>query len=247
MESRIVRPENVPLLDLNLLYAKKIKRYVQVTDDKEYEDADYLMRSKFYSVEKLNKDQRTVFDYIFNHNESIVGIQAGPGCGKSFLLKTMGFDRDMQHKTKFMVVIFKKDLLDTFDYFNGDKWTVAKFMMNLLGLNYCSYTALHLQLSVHHITSYQYLLVLIALFARARHTNRHQVIFKFDEYTVISKELLYVVLMVCRYQNHGAIFCGDRNQLQTIHSSAHTYQFSSFDMVEAFPDKTFTLKLKYAN
>lgn len=242
MEKKTVRPQKIPLLDLKLLCAKKIKRFVQATDEKEYEVAEYLARSKVYSVERLNADQRAVFDYVFHHNESIVGIQAGPGCGKSFLLKTMGYDRSMQRKTKFMVVIFKKDLLDTFDYFNGDKWTVAKFMMCLLGLNYCAYTALDVQLSVHTITPYQYLLVLIALFARARHAERHRIMFKFDEYTVISKELLYVVLMVCRYKNQGAIFCGDRNQLQTIHNSAHTFQLSSFDMVEAFADKTFNLK-----
>lgn len=241
-EEITVKPKIIPLLDVTVLRKNDgIKRAVQKTDDSEYADVIYLERSNFYSALKLNSCQRAVFDYVYRNSQAIIGIQAGPGCGKSFLLKTMGYDRKMQHKTKFMVVIFKKDLLDTFDYFHGEKWTVAKFMMILLNLKFFAYTALDMQLSVHNISPYQYLLILISLYARAKYEERHQIMFKFDEYTVISKELLYVVLMVCKYNKIGAIFCGDRNQLQTIHSSAHTSHFSSFDMVAAFADKTFTL------
>lgn len=202
-----------------------------------YEHSDHDMDMLRYKVDNLNKDQRKIWDYIVNNRNEIVTIQAGPGCGKSYALKTIAYNLK---DNKFDTIIYKHDLLSSFKY-NSRRSTVAKFVMNTLGMNYYAYKAFDKLLS-SKLTSYEFILVITSMIKRAKLPNLKGGIVFLDEYTIISKPILLVILMLLEYHKIGTIVCGDRNQLQNIFNSKHA-QLSSYTLAASFAKREFELHI----
>lgn len=55
---------------------------------------------------------------------------------------------------------------------------------------------------------------------------------------MIPKPFLFVLLILLRHNNVGAVICGDCNQLQNIYNSRHTHD-SSYDIARSFADRVF--------
>lgn len=62
-----------------------------------------------------------------------------------------------------------------------------------------------------------------------------------DEYTVMPKPLLLVLLLILNRYNLGAVIYGDKNQLQNIHNTNHAGDGSSYDFVRLVANKEFDL------
>lgn len=193
-----------------------------------------------YNHNRLNYKQKCIYDYFLQHLNTICLVQAGPGCGKSFLLNTIAHSNP---HLRIELIIFKKDLLRSFTAENIQKWTVARFMMNLLSINYKEYEALEEQLSWSY-TPYEFMLIVISLLKAARLPDFKGSVVFLDEYTVIPKPLLFIILTLLNYYKIGTIICGDMFQLQNIHNSKHTEYLSSHSLACEFvpADANFTLE-----
>lgn len=190
-----------------------------------------------YSYEKLNQEQRIVYDYVAANPQDIITIQAGPGCGKSFLLKTIAYNLPNIHKH---VIIFKHDLLYSFRHC-AERHTVAKFIMQTLQINYFEYKALDKQISMN-ITSVEFMLSIVAMIKKAQLKNIKFSILFLDEYTIVSKPILLILLMILEYHKIGTIICGDKNQLQNIHNSQHAI-LSAHTLAKSFSRREFNLHI----
>ncbi|ATY70179.1 DNAhel 2 [Tomelloso virus] len=199
--------------------------------DKVRHDNEMVM----YRECNLNSEQREIFDCIKEDPTRIILLQAGPGCGKSYTLKTIAYGIK---NVKFDTIIYKLDLLDSFKY-NTRRFTVAKFVMRLLQIGYFQYQALDRLLS-QTISFYDFMLVITAMIKKSKLPNMLGGVVFLDEYTVVSKPILLVTLMLLEYHKIGAIICGDRNQLQNIFNSRHA-PLSSYKIASSFADKSFVL------
>lgn len=193
-----------------------------------------------YRVENLNKDQRNVFDYVVNNQRNITILQAGPGTGKTFTMLTVAHYLASINKIA-NVVIYKHDLVDMYRL-STYGYTVAQFMMSLLNISFYEYVALERQLNAN-MSVEQFINIIVNFVRRCEKINDKftERLLILDEYTVISKPLLFVLMMVLRCCNVGAVICGDRNQLQNIHNSLHCGNCSAFDIVSAFSHNVFNL------
>jgi hypothetical protein len=55
-----------------------------------------------------------------------------------------------------------------------------------------------------------------------------------DEYTIIPKSLLFVLLAIARRENVGVVICGDKDQLQNIRNTEHSAKNTSFKIASMF-------------
>ncbi|CAH0393287.1 unnamed protein product [Bemisia tabaci] len=196
--------------------------------------------AQFYHRDRLNADQRNIFDYVLSHPGRIVLVQAGPGTGKTFTMLAIA-----QACTKpVKVVIYKRDLLIPFRHC-AVQYTVAKFCMMLFDLNFMAYKALDKQLASN--VSVEELIISIGGLLRLAlkniaHTVDDCEILIIDEHTLIPKIIMFVILLICRIRPLTLIISGDRNQLQNIHNSIHARGISSYEIIESFADRVFSLR-----
>lgn len=193
----------------------------------------------------LNAQQREIYTYWRDgdghqyfeddYERGIVTIQAGPGCGKSFTLKSL-----IHHAIdRAGVIIFKHDLLQEFR-FAYYRATVAGFIMNVLGLNFKTYEAIDRQIS-RRMSIKQFFSVMIAGIKKAKLPSLVGCTMILDEYTVVSKPFLTLLLILFEHHHINVILCGDKNQLQNIHNSPHA-AISSFRIARSFSTRVFTLE-----
>lgn len=156
------------------------------------------------------------------------------GTGKTFTLMTIAHSIDRP----VFVIIYKHDLLSTFKYV-AQRYTIAKFFMDLLGIQFCQYQALELQLS-GRMNSVEFITCIVSMIRNAKMPHMQGGLVILDEYTVVPKPLLLLLLVLLKHYRIGTIICGDKNQLQNIHNSSHA-RCSSFDIASRFVDETFGL------
>lgn len=197
-------------------------------------ESELIIEQKKFKRTNLNVDQHKIFEYVLKHPTRIITIQAGPGCGKSFTLKTIAYE-----SRKFVnVIIYKHDLLHTFRY-AANRYTVAKMMMSIFNLTFYQYNAVELGIS-SNLTSMEFMVAIVSLLKCSQLGKFAESIVFLDEYTVIPKPLLLILLMLFEYYNIGCICCGDKDQLQNILNSRHAI-CSSYDIANAFSIKSFQL------
>lgn len=113
--------------------------------------------------------------------------------------------------------------------------------MEVLSLRYFQYQALEGQLC-GKLSGVEFMCAILALIKRASLPNMLGSLVILDEYTVVPKPLLLLVLVLLKIHRIGTIICGDKNQLQNIHNSKHT-RLSSYDLARRLADRTFTLDI----
>lgn len=196
--------------------------------------SDYDEEVKEYCVERLTAEQKEIYDYISENPNAICVIQAGPGSGKTFVLKTLTYH---SNKSKFSVVIFKHDLLHMFRY-SGNRSTVAAYIMRMLNVNFMAFKALD-SFTNSNISPVEFGIHMCKLMESSKVTVKNIVIM--DEYTVISKPFLVLILIMNYHRKVGTILCGDRDQLQCIRETNMMKSNSSFDIARQMSNRTFSL------
>lgn len=178
-----------------------------------------------YHIKNLNKEQLKAWNYINDNPYKINLLDAFPGSGKTF------FNLAIAHNFKMPVniVCFKNDIVDLF-WLCARRFTLASLMMKIFKMSYYTYKEFEKQLS-YKMTSYEFLLVMISMLEEAKLPNFGESIIIIDEYTVISKPLLCILLILLKIYGIGCIVSGDNNQLPCIHDSNHT-SLSSYDLVK---------------
>lgn len=198
-------------------------------------EVDRAREMELYSVKSLNADQRLIWEYVRDNTKKICLIQAGPGCGKSFVLKTIAYNHP---KANFESLIYKHDLLAAYRYCTR-RFTIARFMMRIMKIQFMRYTALEKAMSFS-ISTFEFMLCMTKLLQRSRLPDFRGSIVFLDEYSVMSKSFLVAILTLLEHHGVGAVVCGDRNQLQNIHNSKHAL-LSAYDLAHEFAHKTFNL------
>lgn len=188
-----------------------------------------------YRYQALNNDQKKIFDYVKKNPTAIITIQAGPGCGKSFVLKTIAHSL---RETPSTAIIYKHDLLHSFKNC-AQLFTVCRFIMHALKISYYDYLSLDMLIS-SKITAFQFISAIVNIVRESKFFNIAGTRIFLDEYTVITKPTLVTMLMILDHHKIGTILCGDRNQLQNIHNSQHAI-LSSYSIAQAYSAREFNL------
>lgn len=225
--------------DAKALQHKALKRrskYFDMTEKNEvFIESDKLKEKQLHCVSALNRGQSEIYEYLLTNTDKICLIQAGPGCGKSFVLKTIAF----HHPTaNFESIIYKKDLLLGYKYCTR-RFTVARFMMSIFNIGFKEYQSLERAMS-QSLSTFDYMFCLVKLLSISTLPDFKDSIVFLDEYSVMSKSFLVVILTLFEHYGIGAVICGDRNQLQNIHNSKHAL-LSSYDLANEFAAKKFNL------
>lgn len=191
-----------------------------------------------YDSARLNQEQKEIFNYMHvnrhNPNGNIVLVQAGPGTGKTFTMLSL----TVTWASPVEVIIFKNDLLNIFSKCGASTMSVTRFLMEAFDLSYMQYRSFEVQLN-KNVSVYDFILIFVGLLRNFKCLKRNA-FYIFDEYTFISKPMLLIILMYLKIYKRNAIFCGDKNQLQSIRKCNHLLS-SSFDIVHNFADKVFEL------
>lgn len=222
------------LIRLKAIVPRRVKGW-SLEGPEKYDEVRHKFDVINYRYQNLNNQQKIIYDHVMNNPNQIIVVQAGPGCGKSFVLKSIAYHQKRDVET----IIYKNDLLAAFRY-NSRRWSVTRFIMEIMDMNYFAYAALDKLLS-SSMDSYQFILVIISMLKKAELTDLAQSLIFLDEYTVMAKPFLLVMLILFEHYKIGTIVCGDRNQLQNIYNSRHT-SLSSYSMAETFAQKVFNLE-----
>lgn len=186
-----------------------------------------------YISSRLSEKQSRIFDWCLSKPKTIAVVQAGPGCGKSFVLATVA-----NAHQNCDVIIYKHDLLNLFRY-SARRNTVTCLGMKLFRCNYYRWQGLEKSIS-SNMSAFQFTLTFVGLLAAATLPNFGGGLVLIDEYTVISKPMLMILLTLLEQHRVGTLLCGDRNQLQNIYNSRHATH-SAFNLVQMFTDTVFDL------
>lgn len=154
------------------------------------------------------------------------------GSGKTFTLLTLAYA--VVHRPIY-TIIFKNDLLVPFERITK-VYSVAQFFMELLKMNYMSYINFVDQLSAR-LSRSDYIKVIAHLISMIRTIDLRNTLIFIDEYTVINKSLLFVLLVIFKHYRVGCVISGDKNQLQTIGDSKNTKTITSYGIVSLFADE----------
>lgn len=220
----------------NSLIQLRISKSFYCRSSKVNNDQMLIKFRDFYSISKLNPEQSLVYKYISENDDAIVLLQAGPGCGKTFIMMTLAYNQPKGIR----VVVFKKDLLSGYQYAVETR-TNARFFMALFDINYFTYVnTLEKQLTCR-LASYEYIACIIHLLQTSRINDFLDNLIILDEYTVINKTLLFIILLLFETCKTNVVICGDKNQLQSIHDSHHAKYITSFEIASCFTKKQFTL------
>lgn len=187
-----------------------------------------------HKIDGLNEKQRRIYDYIVANIGSIVLIQAGPGTGKTHTLKAIAYALRMSSS----VIIYKHDLLKRFTHCST-KLTVAKLFMKMFSMNYPAYKAFTVQIGAH-MSPQEFIYCLLTLLNTAHLPPFGKGLVLLDEYTVIQKPLLIVLLMLLKRYRITTVISGDCNQLQSIQLSQNN-GITSYEIAQLFSDKVFSL------
>lgn len=224
------RQQRYSLFEHTFRYLKSMNRVLT----RELFDSLVSDLNEYYTKDSLNPQQRMIFDFIINNPTQHISLNAPPGTGKSYTLKTIA----TQCNPKMYSVVYKHDLVQSFMLLAVPK-TAASFFMSLFDLKYSHYTALTNYLSVDVSPGY-YLMMLIQLVRRAMVKEPLKYLYIIDECTVLPKLLLVSVIMYLKHYKCGLILCGDNNQLGAIHESSNSKQ-STFELIKPLMDREFTL------
>lgn len=197
---------------------------------------------QLYVRKNLNSDQAAVFDCVKENPNKIIVVQGDPGTGKTFTMLTLAnhmFDTSIPPN----VVIYKRDLVHMYR-FSANGYTVAQFIMRVFRLSMVEYERLEQELSmpmsVEHFLNAIVNLIRCLIVDPGEDDFRHPLLI-LDEYTVISKPFLLIIMITLYRYRIGAVICGNKNQIENIHNSTHAGQCSAYDIVSAFSTITFNL------
>jgi ABC-type oligopeptide transport system ATPase subunit len=195
-----------------------------------------VIENREVNPSRLNKEQTAIFEYVKAARDDfgILTIQAGPGCGKSFTLKSMIHHLIPQAG----VIIFKHDLLDQFRYAYY-RSTCVSFFMRIFKMDYYSYRNFERQLS-SKLSIYEFIVVIVECLRNGKLPPLRGLTIVLDEYTIIPKPLLTIMLILFEYHKINTILCGDKDQLQNIYNSPHT-TISSYKIACSFSNKVMRL------
>lgn len=202
-----------------------------------FEDAQRKNISVKYPAANLDHDQKKFFDAALSKKNLCLLVQSGPGSGKTFTLLTLSNHSNIP----VTVVIFKNDSLVPFKPFSNTLSNTS-FFMSLFSCNYMEYKNMMLNIS-SKMNPIETTFAVIEFLRIAKVENYMSRLMIFDEYTVLPKTLLFVLLLLFRHYETKTIFSGDRHQLQTIENKKS--EISSFDMVQIFADNTFEFKTNH--
>lgn len=233
--SSIARQIRIPLKDIpspfrvNNQIAASIRPVDRYTERQKPELRHDL---QLYTRDHLNAQQRRVFDHATRNLHDILLVQAGPGTGKTFTMLTIAYA--LRGVCPVNVIIYKHDLLFKFQHCAYTR-TVTSFFMRMFDIkNLYDYNALETQLCLN-MNNYEFCVCIEGLIRRARVPyDLVGGLMILDEYTVVPKPLLFVLLTVLQHHHIGIVVCGDKNQLQNIHNSKNTMNKSAYDIVTRF-------------
>lgn len=234
---------NVCIIPWSISNSTSKQSEAQQLSDLEDRMPSIINERKLHSYENLNQQQADIFDYVIKHNRyGITLVQAGPGTGKTFTMLTIAHYL-MTHEDRANSVIYKNDLVAVYR-FCAHGFSLAKFFMIIFNIRYGEYESLEMKLcssmSVEHFTN-----VILQLLCRVKLVSPiadfYNNLLILDEYTVIPKPLLLILLLVLDRYKIGAVICGDRNQLQNIHNTNHAGKGSSYDFVRIIANREFAL------
>jgi len=228
----------IPPDDIKAVFGTSSPKQTCLVDDnliKVINERQKTLEMTKFKAEYLNAGQKVIYDYVKSNSKKMILIQAGPGCGKSFVLKTLGYEI----QDRILVCIFKHDLLHQFQHCSSGQSSVTQFFMRMFNFGYREFQAFELLLS-SKLSPYDFISSICMMLRQANVFTIEDMYMFFDEYTIIPKPMLLVVLLLYKHHNLGAIFCGDKNQLQNISNSRHAV-ISSYDIVKNFADIDFEL------
>lgn len=195
----------------------------------------YAEELETYRVDSLTEEQKNVYDHIMSNLGDICVIQAGPGSGKTFVLKTCAYNK--VDDLEFKVVIFKHDLLHAFRYC-GNTSTVASHIMKMLEINFMAFKSLDVYIN-SNISPVDFGLTMCELMSVSKIDPTYTIIL--DEYTVISKPFLVLLMIMSYHHKIGMVLCGDRDQLQCIRDTNMMKETSSYELAKQMSTHTFKL------
>lgn len=190
-----------------------------------------------YKVSNLDPDQIQFYNVISSKIEKCCLLQSGPGSGKTFTLITIAenFDKNVT------VVIFKNDSLEPFQGICSTA-SNAKFFMLLFKMPYMMFKNLSNNLTFN-LNPMEITFAVIEFLKIADLTYFSNNLMIFDEYTVIPKTLLFVILILFNHYKIQTIFSGDKHQLQSIENKKS--EISSFNMVKLFSKKSYEFSINH--
>lgn len=186
--------------------------------------------------ERLNPQQRQIFDYIIKNPNDLILLQAPAGTGKS---ETMRVIAEYNRSRDTLFIIFRHDLLQAFQYV-GSTSTNAKFFMKMFKLDFESFKAIEKQMS-GKLSGWDYVRMVTELLSIAKLPDIRDVLVCLDEYTVLNKTWLLLLLIIVDHYKIGCIISGDKNQLQTIKDSKNTKIITAYELVQKFAKQEFSL------
>lgn len=197
----------------------------------------YECDKRFYSRGALNEKQNLIYNQVVKNPQDIVLIQAGPGTGKTFTLLTIAYNGNIPVNT----IIYKHDLLQPFR--NCARiYTVASFFMRTFSIRGLpEFIKFERQLCKSSLNAVGFVAAVTSLLKTANLPPVGNSIVFVDEYTVMPKIFLVVLLILFKHHGIGAVICGDKNQLQNIRNSRHAGSLSSYNIAERFADTRYTL------
>lgn len=193
-----------------------------------------------YPITKLDKGQFEFFEYVQKNDNKIIIIQSGPGTGKTHTLLTL--INNISHK-KFIVTIFKHDLLFRFKEFVACFTTTSLFMQLFDIPKYFQYNNL-VKYFNSHLEPFELTSVIVFFLKRLNLSLIKDSTLILDEYTTVPKIFLLILLIAAKFHNLDIIFCGDKNQLQNIIETKYI-TLSSHAIVSYFAHKQFEFKINH--
>lgn len=187
-----------------------------------------------FKAANLTPLQSRVFRWGAGRPNNLALLQAGPGCGKSYVMNVLAGHLGGD------AVIYKNDLLAPYR-FVARRFTVARLGMAMYRVDFIPWTGVEKSMS-RNFTPFEFIIVMTALIRHATLPNFAGGFVIIDEYTIMPKPLLVVLLTLLEYHRIGGVVCGDRNQLQNIYNSQHA-QVPAYDIARLFvpPERQFLL------
>lgn len=190
-----------------------------------------------YKVSILDPDQTQFYNVVSSKVEKCCLLQSGPGSGKTFTLLTIAENLNKN----VTVVIFKNDSLEPFKNICSTA-NNAKFFMSLFKMPYMMFKNLANNLTFN-LNPMEITFAVIEFLKISDLTYFSNNLMVFDEYTVIPKTLLFVILVLFNHYNIQTIFSGDKHQLQSIENKKS--EISSFNMVKLFSKKSYEFSINH--
>lgn len=191
------------------------------------------------TLESLDESQKAFVKYTLKNPNSLILIQSSPGTGKTRTLQVFS----VLYKKNLNVIIFKKDLLASFEGLSNIYSNTQFFMRHFQFGGYFNHLNIEKEFG-YTMTFFELFFIIIALIKKFKCDYIQDEMFIFDEYTFIPKPILFSLLLIFKHLNIPAIFCGDKHQLQNI-QDVKLMKTSSHDISKSFVDKTFKFDVNH--